>query len=123
MDTSINWFEIPATDIARAANFYSTILEHEVAIQDFGEFKMATLSNVPGALTGALMQYQSYVPSETHGPLIYLNAGEDLQPMLDRVEEAGGKVIMPKRQISPEVGYMAMFIDSEGNRMALHSPS
>lgn len=122
MDQSINWFEIPATDLSRACTFYSAILGHEVAIQHFGDVQMATLSNVPGALTGALMKHESYIPSETAGPLIYLNGGDDLQQMLDRIEPAGGKIVMPKSQISPEVGYMAMFIDSEGNRMALHSP-
>lgn len=122
MEHSLNWFEIPATDLPRACAFYSAVLGHEVAIQDFGDLQMATLSNVPGAATGALMKHESYTPSETAGPLLYLNGGEDLQPMLDRVEAAGGKILMPKRQISPEVGYMAMFIDSEGNRMAIHSP-
>lgn len=123
MSHSINWFEIPSTDLERAAAFYSVVLGHEVAIQQFGDLKMAPLSPDQEVVTGALMQHESYIPSETKGPLIYLNGGDDLQPMLDRVKAAGGKILMPKSQISPEVGYMAMFIDCEGNRMALHSPN
>lgn len=60
-------------------------------------------------------------PSATDGPLIYLNANPDVQIVLDRIENAGGKIIVPKTQISPEYGYMAVFIDTEGNRIALHS--
>jgi hypothetical protein len=53
--------------------------------------------------------------------MVYLNANPDVQPILDRIEAAGGKIIVPKTEISPEHGHMAVFIDSEGNRMALHS--
>jgi predicted enzyme related to lactoylglutathione lyase len=61
-----------------------------------------------------------YEPRD-NGALIYLNANPDMQPIVDRIESAGGTVQIPKTQISPEVGYMCVFIDSEGNRMALHS--
>lgn len=60
-------------------------------------------------------------PSATDGPLIYLNANPDVQNVLDRVEAAGSKIAVPKTQISPEYGYMAVFIDTEGNRIALHA--
>jgi predicted enzyme related to lactoylglutathione lyase len=60
-------------------------------------------------------------PSLTEGPLIYLNGNPDLQLVLDKVEGAGGKIMVPKTQISPEYGYMAVIIDTEGNRVGLHS--
>jgi predicted enzyme related to lactoylglutathione lyase len=60
-------------------------------------------------------------PSATDGPLIYLNGNPDVQIFLDRVEPAGGKIIIPKREISSEFGFMAAFTDTEGNRIALHS--
>ena len=60
-------------------------------------------------------------PSVTDGPLIYLNGNPDLQIILDRVEAAGGKIMVPKSEISPEYGYMAVIIDTEGNRIGLHS--
>lgn len=60
-------------------------------------------------------------PSSTDGPLIYLNANPDVQLVLDRVEAAGGKILVPKTEISPEYGYMAVLLDTEGNRIALHS--
>ena len=122
MTPTISWFEVPALDLDRAVTFYSHVLGHQLEIQDFGGMKMANFSPDPEAeVSGALIVYDSYTPSATHGPLIYLNAGEDLQPLLDRVEPAGGKVTIPKTQISPEMGYYAVFVDSEGNRMAFHS--
>jgi predicted enzyme related to lactoylglutathione lyase len=60
-------------------------------------------------------------PSESKGPLVYLNANPDVQTVLDKIEAAGGRILVPKTQISPEYGHMAVFIDTEGNRVALHS--
>lgn len=60
-------------------------------------------------------------PSSTDGPLIYLNGNPDLQNVLDKVAGAGGTVIVPKTEISPDYGYMGVFIDTEGNRIGLHS--
>jgi predicted enzyme related to lactoylglutathione lyase len=69
---------------------------------------------------GAIVTGQGCVPSET-GPLIYLNGGDDLDNVLSKVNEAGGRVVMGKTFLSEAVGYFALFIDSEGNRLALHS--
>ena len=113
------WFEIPATDLARAKKFYDALFGVDIQILDFGGFKMGMFPQ--GEVGAALCQHESYQPSETHGPLIYLNGNPDLQAVLDRVEPAGGRVIRAKTQISPEYGYMAVFIDTEGNRLALHS--
>lgn len=122
---AVSWFEIPVTDIQRAKTFYETILAAELAFLDMGdEFKMAVFPGGQDSVSGALVQNDpGYKPSVTHGPLIYLNANPDLQIIEDRIESAGGKVTLPKRQISPEHGYMAVFEDTEGNRMALHSNS
>ncbi|MEM7105521.1 MAG: VOC family protein [Bacteroidota bacterium] len=122
MANLVSWFEIPATDLERAAKFYGDIFQFDVNIQSFEGLTMGMFPvGNPGDLSGALVAHEGYVPSQTDGPLLYLNGGEDLGLILNRVEAAGGKVIMPKQQISPEVGYMGIFIDSEGNRLALHS--
>ena len=113
------WFEIPATDLARAKKFYDAIFQIDTEILDLGDLKMGIFPH--GEVGAALCQHESYRPSETHGPLIYLNGNPDLQAVLDRVGPAGGRVVRAKTQISPEYGYMAVFIDPEGNRLALHS--
>ena len=115
------WIEIPVNDMDRAVKFYEKVLDVTLQPVDFGGLKMAWFpnkENAPGA-TGTLIQQESYIPSE-EGALVYIYS-EDVQQELDRVEAAGGKIYQPKTQISPEHGYMGVFIDSEGNRVALHS--
>jgi len=70
--------------------------------------------------SGSLIQNDAYEPSESKGVLIYFSS-IDVNNEMNRVEAAGGKIIQPKTQISEDVGYMALFTDSEGNRIALHS--
>jgi uncharacterized protein len=119
---ALNWFEIPAVDIERAQKFYETIFGIEMMPMPMGDLKMVTFPGDPmgGKVSGALCQHQMYSPMD-NGALIYLNANPSIQAVIDRIESAGGKVKIPKTQISPEIGYMCVFIDSEGNRVALHA--
>lgn len=123
MKNAINWFEIPASDIDRARKFYEGIFDFEMFDLNIGDgLSMVLFPAVSGTVNGALIQYEDmYKPSDSMGPLLYLNANPDVQPVLDRVEEAGGKILIPKRLITEDNGYMAVIIDSEGNRIALHS--
>jgi predicted enzyme related to lactoylglutathione lyase len=120
---ALNWFEIPAANISRAKKFYETIFDTQM--QDMGEMMGMKMVGFPaemgnGKASGGLVESQMHHPS-TEGAVIYLNADPDLQPVVDRIEQAGGKVVMPKTQITPEIGSMAFFIDSEGNKVGLHS--
>ncbi len=118
----VGWFEIPVVDMKRAKTFYDKVFQIEIQIQDFGGTLMGWFpwaEGKPGA-NGSLIQHEVYKPSNTDGVLIYF-ASEDVQKELDRIEAAGGRVLKPKTQISPEIGFMALFLDSEGNRIALHS--
>ncbi len=101
---ALNWFEIPVTDVNRAKAFYETILFPPVA---------------PNS-GGALVKSSNHHPS-AQGSIIYLNGNPNLQTVVDRIEAAGGKIAMPKMVISPETGSMAMFVDTEGNLVGLHS--
>jgi uncharacterized protein len=121
---AISWFEIPATDLGRATRFYETIFDVQLVPFDTPNLKMRMfpLQDMMTGVGGALVDSGGFhKPSATEGPLIYLNANPDLQLVLDKVENAGGTIIVPKTQISPEYGYMAAFLDTEGNRIALHS--
>lgn len=120
---AIGWFEIPATNLERAQKFYETILGITMIPLDLDNIQMRMFPvDDPSAVGGALCYSEGfYHPSLTDGPLLYLNANPDVQAVLDRVEAAGGKVLVPKTQISPEYGYMAVIRDSEGNRIAFHS--
>ena len=118
---ALNWFEIPATDIARAKKFYETIFEIKMEEMEMPGMKYAMFPFAPakGKIGGGLAQSPMHIPSAT-GSIIYLNANPDLQKVLDRIEKAGGKITMPKTSIGPN-GFMAFFTDTEANIMALHS--
>ena len=120
MKHAINWFAVPTNDLSRAVKFYSSILGSEIEVTQMGPREMAFFPADDGAISGHLFKADGFKPSPD-GVMIYLNGGNDLQVVLDKVENAGGKIIMPKTQITPEIGYYAIFIDSEGNRVALHS--
>jgi uncharacterized protein len=121
-EDNLNWFEIPARDIERAARFYETIFGIRMRRQNVKGTEMAIFParTGNGKAVGGLAKSELHRPN-MEGPKIYLNGNPDLSAALDRVEEAGGKVTMPKTKISDELGYMAFFVDTEGNGMALHS--
>jgi uncharacterized protein len=124
MNNAISWFEIPTADIDRAATFYETIFGIKLNPLDLPNIKMRMfpLDDMMTQVGGALVKSDGFhKPSATDGPLVYLNGNPDLQNVLDKVEPAGGKIMVPKTVISPEYGSMAVFIDTEGNRIALHS--
>lgn len=124
MDHAISWFEIPATNIDRAAKFYEAIFDIKLNPLDMPNIKMRMfpLDDPMKGVGGAVVESGGFhKPSATDGPLIYLNGNPDVQHVLSKVEAAGGKIMVPKTQISEEYGYMAVFMDTEGNRIALHS--
>ena len=124
LKNAISWFEIPATDLNRAQKFYETIFNIQMIPFDTPNFQMRMfpVEDMMNGIGGAISKAEGfYKPSATDGPLVYLNANPDVQDVLDKIEAAGGKIVVPRTQISPEFGYMAVFVDTEGNRVALHS--
>ena len=124
MKNAISWFEIPATDLDRATKFYESIFGISFVPLDTPNIKMRLFpieDQATGVGGAVVYNKEFYKPSATDGPLIYLNGNPDVQIILDKVEAAGGKIMVPKTQISPEYGHMAVMTDTEGNRIALHS--
>ena len=124
MDNAISWFEIPATDLDRAQKFYEAVFGITMIPMDLQEIKMRMfpIDDMTRGIGGAIVDSGGFhIPSPTDGPLLYLNANPDVQKVLDKVEAAGGKILVPKTEISPDYGYMAVLQDTEGNRIALHS--
>jgi predicted enzyme related to lactoylglutathione lyase len=121
---AISWFEIPATDLERAQRFYETIFDVSLIPMDMDNFQMRMfpIEDPQTGIGGALIKaHDFYKPSATEGVLIYLNANPDVDLILNKVEAAGGKIVMPKTEISSDYGFMGVFTDSEGNRIGLHS--
>ena len=118
---SLNWFEIPAIDIARSKKFYETIFGIEMEDNEMGEDKMAFFPWTPGSgkATGAVVQSKNHKPS-MEGTVVYLNANPSMGNVLDKVDGAGGKVLVPKTSIG-EHGNIAFIMDTEGNNVGIHS--
>jgi len=122
----VNYIEIPTADFDRAVAFYSALYDAELPVSEqptaMGDpMKRAFLPRKEGGVGGALIKFHAMQPARG-GVLVYLHGGEDLQVMLDRVEPAGGQVVVPKSIVDDTIGYFAIFVDSEGNEIALHSP-
>ncbi len=118
----VGWFEIPVINMDRAKKFYDAVFELTITIHHVDGFKMGWFPmqpNKPGA-TGSLVQHESYIPSDTHGAVIYFSCS-DVANELSRVTAAGGTIMKEKSQIGDGHGFMALIKDTEGNRIALHS--
>ncbi len=115
----VSWFEIPTTDFARAQAFYGALLCRTIEPMVMGPITMGFLSSDPGGVGGAIVLGEG-TPSQL-GTIVYLSSGDDLAPMLARVERAGGSIAVPKTEIGNDFGFFAHFIDTEGNKVGLHS--
>jgi uncharacterized protein len=125
MDTpqqhAIAWFEIPVTDFDRAKNFYEGILNITMHTTEVSGYKMGFFPTVNEAgLSGAICYGEGYIPSGA-GSLIYLNANPDVNDALAKVQDFGGRILTAKGAVGDDMGHFAFILDTEGNRIALHS--
>jgi uncharacterized protein len=117
---TISWFEIPVNDFGRAKSFYERVLGIHIEKLEMGPTTMGMMSGDPQAISGAIVHGSGVPPAQT-GTLVYLNGGADLAPMLARVVPAGGSIAVPKTEIGGGFGFFAHFVDTEGNKVGLHS--
>lgn len=122
MTNSINWVEIPVLNFDRAKEFYSRIYDFEMHEMMMGPLRMGFLPMDADSqgVGGAIVQGDGFVPTAL-GTKVYLNGGKNLMTVLNRVIAAGGEIILAKTQINDEFGYYAVFEDTEGNHISLHS--
>jgi predicted enzyme related to lactoylglutathione lyase len=120
---AINWFEIPVSDFERAKKFYEIVFEFQMPENMMGPARMGFLlyDFQNGGRGGAIVHNPEFYTPSANGSLIYLNCEPDLQVNLDRVESAGGKILTPKTDIGQNLGFWALILDTEGNRVAFHS--
>ena len=119
---AINWFEIPVSDLERAQKFYETIFGMSLIPMDLGELQMRMFpTDDQMGVSGAIIHSPEFYTPSANGTMVYINGNPDLQNILDKVEAAGGTIAMPKTEIAPEIGFMAVILDTEGNRLGLHS--
>ncbi|WP_276389876.1 VOC family protein [Eudoraea chungangensis] len=118
----IVWIEIPVINMERAITFYEKVFRIKISLHKLEGFVMGWFPNFQdkNGTSGALVKHDSYIPSNKAGPLLYFSC-KDLSQELDRIKEAGGNILQDKTAIGEGHGYMALFLDCEGNRIALHS--
>ena len=115
------WFEIPAIRFERAVKFYRDILDVKIVEEEMGDLKMGLFPHDDKSLvSGAIIFGKNFKPSR-NGSIVYLNGGDNLATVLSKIDDAGGNVLIPKTHLGDEIGYIAHFIDSEGNRVGIHS--
>ncbi|ASV29970.1 VOC family protein [Maribacter cobaltidurans] len=121
MKHAIQNFQIPVIEFDRALKFYTTVMGYDLQIMEFQGAKMAIFRyDTKDGVGGTIIEAEWLEPSD-NGTLVYLQAGEDLQPFLDRVSTAGGKELFPKTELGPGMGFFGIFKDTEGNRVGLYS--
>lgn len=119
----VGWFKVPVTNMQRAIKFYESVFGFSLERHEMGELDLAWVpfADVPGS-PGTLVYHKEFYKPSTDGVLIYFTCRTgDLNNEFAKVEPAGGKILIPKKLITEDVGYMALCIDTEGNRIALHS--
>ncbi len=121
MKNALNWFEIPVKNYTRAKSFYETVLDVKIMDMPHPNYKygMIPATMDKGAVGGGIVEGEGFEPS-MNGSIIYLNCQPDLNVALSKVETAGGKIIFPKTSIGGN-GFMAHVIDTEENKIGLHS--
>lgn len=120
MKNLVSIIEIPTADFSRAVTFYQALLDIRIEEIDMQGTQMGLFPSDGEVVSVALIKGGQYKPT-LDGTIVYLNAGDDLQLVLDKIEPNGGNIVVPKTEIDPEAGFFAMFIDTEGNKLGLHS--
>jgi predicted enzyme related to lactoylglutathione lyase len=120
MKNLISIVEIPTADFPRAVAFYQAILDINIEEAEMDGVKMGLFPNDGESVFVQLIHGSEYKAS-TDGTIVYLNGGDDLQKIADKIEANGGKIVVPKTGMGPEMGSFAIFTDTEGNKLGLHS--
>jgi predicted enzyme related to lactoylglutathione lyase len=119
MANQVVWVDIPVINLDRAIKFYTAVLGAPVKKEEMPGMTIGLLPHVANEVGGCLFTSDKLKPSD-QGPLLYLNAQGRLDPAIAAVEPHGGKILQAKHEIGP-YGFRAVILDSEGNRLALHS--
>src|SRR3989337_2671475 len=116
MKNLISIVEIPTEDVSRAVTFYQAVLNISIEEIEMGGVRMGLFPNDGENVVVQLINGSEYKPS-IDGTIVYLNAKDDLQTVANKIEANGGEIVVPKTEIGPEMGFYAMFRDTEGNKL------
>jgi uncharacterized protein len=120
MKRVISIVEIPTSDFSRAMNFYEKILDIHIEVVEMEGIKMGLFPNANEGVAVQLVHADGYKPS-ADGAVVYFNGNDDLQKVADKIKAHGGKIVIPRTEIAPDMGFYATFMDTEGNKLGLHA--
>lgn len=120
-NNALSWFEIPASDLDRAATFYGQVIGRALMHEQMGPQAMAVFPYQRGTGVGGCVMASAAMRPSDSGNVIYLSIEDSLDDALVRAEQAGGRVALGKTALPPGMGHYAHIIDSEGNRVGLHA--
>ncbi|CAM8537876.1 VOC family protein [Enterobacter asburiae] len=121
MKSVINWFEIPVADMERAIKFYEPVMQLALRREKMDCAELAVFPHEDPGTGGALAKFDGVTPS-LQGAIIYLHT-DNLAATLDRIASAGGECVFGPLELPHGIGTIALFTDSEGNRVGLHQPA
>ena len=114
------WLDIPVADLDRAIAFYRAVLGCDVKRESAGGVAFAVLDHAGNGVGGCLVPASGDAQPSLGGPLVYLNVEGRIADAERAVAANGGRVLQATHSIAPH-GHRAIVVDSEGNRVALHS--
>ncbi|MEM1138187.1 MAG: VOC family protein [Bacteroidota bacterium] len=121
MNNTIQNFQIPVSDFERALEFYNTLMGYKLQTMEYQGAKLGIFRcELSGGVGGNIIKSEGLIPS-SKGTIVYLHTGKDLNPFLTRMALAGGKTIFQKTPLGPDMGFFAIFKDTEGNHVGLYS--
>jgi predicted enzyme related to lactoylglutathione lyase len=119
---AINWFEIPVTDMDRAQRFYETLLARSLRREQAGPQTLAIFPYEVGTGVGGMLKLDAAAAAPATGAtLVYLDASPSLDAVLSRAGELGARIVQPRTELPNGNGFTAHLLDTEGNRIGLHS--
>ena len=119
--SSIQNFQIPVLDFHRAHKFYNQLMGYQLDVIETPQFKIGIFQFDQQKGTGGCIIHNTDLKPSRDGTMVYLHAGDNLQPFLDRAVKAGGKIFIGKTQLGPGMGFYGIIEDTEGNRVGLYS--
>ncbi|WP_323121421.1 VOC family protein [Burkholderia alba] len=122
LERAIAWFDIPSIDFDRAIRFYEEVLQTKLQREVLGGVPMAIFGHEDATTGGSIVYDPQQIKPSANGVLVYLNAGASVTSALDRAKRAGGLVQGTVVELPNNYGYIGYLIDTEGNRVGLHSP-
>jgi len=116
-----HWFEIPVSRFPEAVDFYSRIFQRRLSIEQHGNFHLALVPHTKDSGYVGTLLFRSGLQQPVNPALIYISIGSDLDVLLKRIVEHGGRIITPITALHKDLGYFAVFEDPEGNAIGVYS--